>query len=596
MQPALLSPSITMTHQLLDLPEEILLPIMKQMDPTSLQCLRRTSRIFLRLFSDRTFRHWHYDPTGLPPTAPRFPWLRGNPEFEKLAYDKLFRYLLQEDKKQKQCMSCRITQAESLRKGLNLVSEYLFCRACLVDHPVALFSPSQRENQAPSQKGRTCIGHKGYVRLCQHKVITWKMVSAAKRMLSEYKRPDGTEPTVMLGECRHPGHLPGHHSLPDKLNHHPIALLKLVARCVVLDMTWIGHLNLPSCHGTDKGVSAEEMASHLHELRGGAAEFLVPQAHPGPLPEMRCFDPNNCSCLDFGDKYPPNAWWSLHPSRQSAGDSDTNTCCRVAPSLRLIPPSHGAGGGRRLHSTKTVLGEAFGARNGWKVEVENCNDGQCCLGFKYSRRVSCTGYDFPTWRTPISSWFEALDPDSYQLRADQDTKGTLWCLDASCTNYLLYSERPMSRRFRDPGQSDFYVSDRPRRMTPSPFQIQGVSMNSVTYIGLQQKRIAKTLGMVSTEKRSSHERSGNNGPSSRTKAKSSKKGSSSTKAHIVSGSSEAASQSLMSVIAPDRPALEDGKSLGLFLWGCIERLCSLFTRTKARDERRTSGMSESSWI
>jgi hypothetical protein len=63
--------------------------------------------------------------------------------------------------------------------------------------------------------------------------------------------------------------------LPDKLNHHPIALLKLVAKYVVLDISWTGHLNLPSYHGIDKRVSAKEIAFHLYELRGGAAEFLV---------------------------------------------------------------------------------------------------------------------------------------------------------------------------------------------------------------------------------------------------------------------------------------------------------------------------------
>ncbi|KAK1749595.1 hypothetical protein QBC47DRAFT_465489 [Echria macrotheca] len=36
---------------LLDLPEELLLAVMQLLDPTTIQCLRRTGRIFLRLFS-----------------------------------------------------------------------------------------------------------------------------------------------------------------------------------------------------------------------------------------------------------------------------------------------------------------------------------------------------------------------------------------------------------------------------------------------------------------------------------------------------------------------------------------------------------------
>ena len=41
------------------LPEELLLQIICQLDPTGLQCLKRTSRLFLRLFSDGRFDRYH---------------------------------------------------------------------------------------------------------------------------------------------------------------------------------------------------------------------------------------------------------------------------------------------------------------------------------------------------------------------------------------------------------------------------------------------------------------------------------------------------------------------------------------------------------
>jgi len=45
-----------MASKLLGLPEELLLTIIKLLDPTSIQCLRRADTVFLRLFSDHSFR------------------------------------------------------------------------------------------------------------------------------------------------------------------------------------------------------------------------------------------------------------------------------------------------------------------------------------------------------------------------------------------------------------------------------------------------------------------------------------------------------------------------------------------------------------
>ncbi|KAK0625945.1 hypothetical protein B0T14DRAFT_508810 [Immersiella caudata] len=49
------------TNALCSLSDDILLRIMRSADPVSLFCLRRTSRTFMRLFSDREFRSLHDD-------------------------------------------------------------------------------------------------------------------------------------------------------------------------------------------------------------------------------------------------------------------------------------------------------------------------------------------------------------------------------------------------------------------------------------------------------------------------------------------------------------------------------------------------------
>jgi len=110
-----------------------------------------------------------------------------------------------------------------------------------------------------------------------------------------------------------------------KRRNYPTIRLFRKGQYAVLHMRWSGHLLLPEPE-PGRCLSAEDMAAHLRKLRKSVGKFLLPQAAPGQIPEMRCFDPNKCCCLDFGDKYPPNARWSLAPPlkplKQISGTGD----------------------------------------------------------------------------------------------------------------------------------------------------------------------------------------------------------------------------------------------------------------------------------
>jgi len=204
---------------------------------------------------------------------------------------------------------------------------------------------------------------------------------------------------------------------------------------VVLDMGWTGHLRPPS----DMEVSEVDRAACLRELRRGAGEFLAPQAAPGMIPEMRCFDPNKCACLEHSDRYPDNSRWACMPMRDG-GDG-----CRSDPAQRLLPVIRSAKGrvatreepdmGGGAHNAVTYISDTLGTLSGWSVEVDGCPFREPCPRFTYARTVICGPAWQPEWRTVDYSWFQALDPDSYRLWEDQDTKGTLWCLDSNCPNY-----------------------------------------------------------------------------------------------------------------------------------------------------------------
>jgi hypothetical protein len=49
-----------------------------------------------------------------------------------------------------------------------------WCWACDTMHPQLAFSPSQAARV--NTPGRVCIGREGYVRLCQHKIVSWAHV------------------------------------------------------------------------------------------------------------------------------------------------------------------------------------------------------------------------------------------------------------------------------------------------------------------------------------------------------------------------------------------------------------------------------------
>ncbi|KAK4442356.1 hypothetical protein QBC34DRAFT_444233 [Podospora aff. communis PSN243] len=463
-----------MSPQLLDLPEELLLAIMKVMDPTTLQCLRRTNRIFLRLFSDQAFREWHHKTRpATKPGYPHFPWLRASAEFERLAYDndKTFRYFIRSDNHQKQCLSCRIAQSENPRTAWDLVNEHLFCAVCQVDHPLAFFSASERQKDAKEK--RTCIGHQGYIRLCEHEVITSQELLSVRSQFFNSKTGAYTGLSAKaIKDCRHPSHSvdagrPTAHRQPSHVRPTATILMRHGGgRSIVLVMNYTGHLQ--PARDTEGKVSVESLVSALQVMRKGVAEYLVPQPGPGVPPEMRCFDPTNHHVPKDGDD----------PERSS-----------------IIPPEEVGGCTDSLpfHSTTTSLGVSLRTRYGWKVVVQECDEQpeKKCLKLTYARSIVCCASTLPTWSTLDPSWFEALDPNSYKLWADSKTRGSLWCLDANCANYYMYLERPISRQCAPRGRSDFYLAS--RDVPKTTFRVKGVVKDVDTVVREQWKAPGKSI-------------------------------------------------------------------------------------------------------
>ncbi|OAA56299.1 f-box domain containing protein [Niveomyces insectorum RCEF 264] len=115
--------SNTVFSPLCRLPDEVLVHIMDHLDWLDMLCIRRTSRIFLRLL-----------------------WTRMEKRLRGGSHD---------------------PPCERFYTGIKNV--YMHCSACEVDHPISFFSAAQRREKAGGH--RVCVAHEGHVRLCEHKTV-----------------------------------------------------------------------------------------------------------------------------------------------------------------------------------------------------------------------------------------------------------------------------------------------------------------------------------------------------------------------------------------------------------------------------------------
>jgi hypothetical protein len=136
---------------------------MRLADPVSVECLRRTSRKLLLLFSDARPSQANHN---------AYPWPRPHASFLDPSQSKELLTLLAKDSYCSNCVATR--HAPDWQTRLALATErYLHCSGCDLDHPACLFTPEQRIN---TQHDRVCIGHQGYIRLCQHKTVSWRQI------------------------------------------------------------------------------------------------------------------------------------------------------------------------------------------------------------------------------------------------------------------------------------------------------------------------------------------------------------------------------------------------------------------------------------
>lgn len=180
-------------------------------------------------------------------------------------------------------------------------------------------------------------------------------------------------------------------------------------------LSWTAHLAEKS-YG--KPLTDLDLRSRINEVRENCGRYLCPVTIPTQdVPEMRCFDPNECNCASFRGRQ--NVKWplgsSLHPNHK---------LLYHARGPVSIPTS-----ALKIHMARLDFDTRFVPGTS-DPKFWLCPAGDGCLVLDYTRRVR-----FERGGAIDLQWYHALDPDSYSLTEDEEGFGIYWCRQKECRNY-----------------------------------------------------------------------------------------------------------------------------------------------------------------
>lgn len=440
--------NLSLLHRL---PDRVLLKIIAMLSNSGVECIRRVARKFPPLCVREVLSPLRGSRPRLSETGPlNWPRFGGSSHLRPL-----FLQLVDRDEYCDDCQAAWMSPRWEQR--LRLLTEYIHCSACGADHPACLFSATQRIKPA---RMRYCIAHEGYMRICDHESGTIRL----SRLLNpEHRHPwyqrkqknDG--PNIL--RCRHPSH--------DKsCSKEPGGSFPKSKRGCGSTSGFCHGIRWPEIRGswTEPNRFAifwtahipfngqmDAMRTQLEEIRNNAGKYIVPrEASATETPELRCFDPNDCHCMTYpgtenvrwewecGPWLPGttkclsdpfrglNALLPTRPSTSAVFDLAHRVVqslkSKVAPKCMVEPKTHRS----REQASPNKYGPGLSG-----VEVKPCHTGKDCLVVDYMRTlVVCDGGKI------LPYWYNALDPDSYNITDDEDGLGVFWCPQSHCRNYF----------------------------------------------------------------------------------------------------------------------------------------------------------------
>ena len=397
--------------QLLQLPDELILQIMKSLDVESIRCVRKSSRRFMYLFSFKDFQVNH-----------RLHAVTCNHQ--------MWRSVICPSQKDPMV----ITKETKLAKGRaelcdmcfkwfrgRLYSrqtteelDYFHCSGCKSDHHARLFSLA--ELSRPPRE-RACIGREGFVRLCEHKIITYVDVCRAQAEDSGRR---------IVFDCHDPSHsFAGHRqggedvyvelyagnssgTALESASQHELRKLSFGKRT---------HFTPPTRSGKSR-PTAQQFRSFLRRLQQNSPTPWYPLDNHSLSP-LRMVDPNKCHCFHYEGS--DLVRWPLRPNREE--DAERECLWSGMAKYKSEPLCD-----NRAHSE--TQGFNYYHTN-FSVSLWDCAQSSEleCMTLTHWRHFQ---FDQP-WSP---QWIYALDPASYgQLGFGVAAPR---CMTRGCRNYMKY--------------------------------------------------------------------------------------------------------------------------------------------------------------
>lgn len=336
------------------------------------------------------------------------------------------------------CVSCQWGYSNRKSHGLSVTckfgtheqdKEWLHCSGCKVDHLSTVFT--SEEKMKPWNE-RLCIGRQGYVRLCEHEVITWADIEAC---MAQARREPSTCPRglVEVRVCEIPDsdhkqrlgyNISGRHEAIIFYSDTP----EYARFNVSIQLKWRVHLERAAAPemGVSRPPTTEEMQAMTQVLRLEGAGYILPTEGPSHLPEMDCLSaPWDCCRL-------------RRPIPQGAEQATSKPSTRL-PLEEIWSSEHAGVDGTctspHRASTQSSRGGPRLTITTWRGQLFR----ESGLTFTYRKDVSVDdkntnvyGADGVTL-TPNHEWYHAMDRNSYLW---QGGRGALEsCENQSCRNH-----------------------------------------------------------------------------------------------------------------------------------------------------------------
>lgn len=422
---------------LVRLPDALIVTIMERLDIHDILRLRHVSRDFMRLFS-QSKSFWKYHLTDAQNNRKRTHLAR----VWATPLDHCPAKHLQSLASASFCGSCTALRR---RKGYGSDRElledvpFLYCAGCKMEHRAFYFSARQRHESNDDE--RLCRGREGCVSLCEHVSVTWDF---AQRLADA--QPSGHMVCCQyehhtVSQCQHVK------NETSKLCCHDdkprIRFYRDDKQKLCYDISISTHVPFKP-QGAEQGYKVSSKA-----FRDSIAKLVRKRL---PLPSFQwapsnyknhdvfaCFDPNICSCLDWGTvpgsaTTADNFKWKLCPNPQRPWrlrpDSGSSTFTG-RNEFQRTPEDRCAGFTHNVHQD---LGDYS-----FDWDFERCSEDKDFLVFTQTVRSSASSPHDYGW-----SWF--INDRSFNLWQDSEMRGISWCSEPTC---LHWGSKSIESKFRD---------------------------------------------------------------------------------------------------------------------------------------------------